>query len=137
MAGTAALPALSTSAPAVDDPVLSAIARHREAYAAHAELFKEWNCRNQDPPAELATAAGDAEAEALNTLLGTTPTTLAGAIAVCRYIAECQPPNLRTPGAIFWDGDEQKAIGIMQRLADCMAKHALTTERNRTPPESL
>ena len=125
VAGTAALPALSSSALAVHDPAFAAIARHREAYAAHAKLFNRWDGRNQDPPAALARAAGNAEAKALNALLGTTPTTLAGAVALCRYIAECQPPvPTPGPGAIFWDGDEHKAIAFMQRLADCMAKHA-------------
>jgi hypothetical protein len=70
VAGTAALPALPTSALAVDDPAFAAIARHRKAYAAHAKLFNPWDGRNQDPPAELAKAAGDAEAGALNALLG-------------------------------------------------------------------
>lgn len=124
MAGTAALPALSGSAPVSNDPAFAAIARHREAYVAHAALFNDWNGRNQDPPAELARSAGDAEAQALDVLLKTTPTTLAGAVAVCRYIALCQPPDAPTPGAIFWDGDENKAIAFIRRLADCIAKHA-------------
>ena len=125
MAGTAPLVALSTSALAMDDPAFAVIARHREAHVAHTALFNEWNGRNQDPPTELVRAAGDAESEALKALLRTTPTTLAGAIAMCRYIAECQPPNLPTygTGAIFGDGGENKAISFMQRLADCMAQH--------------
>jgi hypothetical protein len=126
VAGTATLPALSTSALAMDDPAFASIARHRKAYAAHAKLFNQWDGGNQDPSAELARAAGDAEAEALNALLGTTPTTLAGAVALCRYIAECQPPDVpaQSMGSIFWEGDATKAIAFMQRLADCMAKHA-------------
>jgi len=124
MAGTAALSGLSDSALPVDEPAFAAIARHREAHAAHAELFKGSNRSNQDPPAVLTRAAGNAEAAALNALLGTTPTTLAGAVAVCRYIAERQSPDAPSLGAIFWDGDEHKAIAFMQRLADCMAKYA-------------
>jgi hypothetical protein len=117
---------LSSAALRSDDPVFAAIARHRKAYTAHAELFEEWNSNNQDPPAVLARAAGEAEAEALNTLLATTPMTLAGAVAVCRYIAECQPPDVpsRSTGCIFWEGEERKIVAFLQRLADCMAKHA-------------
>jgi hypothetical protein len=124
MAGTVTLPGLSSSALPVDERAFAAIARHRKAHAAHAELFKELNGSNQDPPAVLTRAAGEAEAAALNALLGTTPTTLAGAVAMCRYIADCQSPGAPGPGAIFWDGDEHKAIAFMQRLADCMAKYA-------------
>jgi hypothetical protein len=71
-------------------------------------------------------AALKAQENALEALLGTTSTTLAAAIAVCRYIAEVQPPDDENMGCgfIFWDGEENEAVRFIGRLADCMAKHA-------------
>jgi hypothetical protein len=55
----------------------------------------------------------------------TTPTTLAGSVALMRYIAECQPLDVPNDGCgpVFWEGDENKVVGLMARVADYVEKH--------------
>jgi hypothetical protein len=123
VAGTAALPALAVPALAANDPILAAIERHRAARTGRLKLLDHYG--NQDPPEDIGGAAWNGESDALRALLTTTPTTLAGAVALMRYIADCQPPDEENLGCgvIFWEEDENKAIGVMVRIADCIAKH--------------
>jgi hypothetical protein len=110
-----ALPALPIMAAASEtDPIFAAIAAHREATAAEiaavhansrldATLPREkttwhWSVYDTEPPADCNDApewiaaevalgdAGDAEDDALLAVLTTTPTTLAGIVALLEYV---------------------------------------------------
>lgn len=87
LAGLAATPSIAATtvavagrAPAAPDPILALIERHREAYEAE-HRPGPWGDEELD-------AAMNAEGLALEILLSTKPTTLAGCCAALRYIQQ-------------------------------------------------
>jgi hypothetical protein len=92
LAGLALAPAagLAGIAPHAD-PIFAAIERHREAWRAFTEdvavAFDLEEAGNKSVDADtLANARGDVAEDLKNALLETKPTTLAGALAVIRYV---------------------------------------------------
>jgi hypothetical protein len=64
------------------DPIYAAIQAHKDAYAAHTPHWMPAAMTPQAPPCALWTTA-------LVTISSPpTPTTIAGAVALCRYVAE-------------------------------------------------
>jgi hypothetical protein len=132
LVGVALLPAASPVAAAAladPDPIFAVIDRHRAASIAHKEAVraefayeKNRSEREAMEPEErekykcafcqLQAATSDASDEQEDAgvdLLNTKPTTLAGILALCRYVEplfnEMDAPEL--PEAIYWDDDTQ------------------------------
>jgi hypothetical protein len=101
-AAVAAVP-IASSASIKVDPIFAAIEKHREAFkafhdacGAHSARDEEWFAQRKDPRDDKPAAVLDAEEhelamsdqhdEARAALLTTVPTTLAGALAVIRYV---------------------------------------------------
>jgi hypothetical protein len=111
LAGVAAVPALtipaagagSTFAAASEpDPVFATVAAHREAFVEHMRAARlDGKLMRSDPRAEATGAALDAADEALEGatlgLLEVAPTTMAGVLALLRYLEEFQEQAIELP----------------------------------------
>ena len=117
-----ALPALATA-----DPIFALIEKHKEAYELHGlacdresdaaekalasgiSLSKEYPGKHETQAA--LSAASDAAHDALWDLATTAPTTLAGAVALARYVGDfCGQDRL----------DGEPAITALETLADAL-----------------
>jgi hypothetical protein len=121
-AAAAAIPAIAraSSPPAIGseaDPIFAAIEAHREAMKAWDGALKAWyrleeTLRFQKPKPgiaeaeEHANALDDRESDAAAELVATTPTTLAGALAVLRYVMG------------YYDGESETFPGQSHDLLD-------------------
>jgi hypothetical protein len=73
-----------------DDPIFEVIEAHRRAEASWWEATRAHGRREDSKGASMVEALLDAARQATVRLFSTTPTTLSGAIALLRYIAECE-----------------------------------------------
>jgi hypothetical protein len=111
LAGAAAVPTLaipaagaaSTFATASEpDPVFATVAAHREAFVEHMRAARlDGKLMRSDPGAEASGAALDAADEALEgatvELSVVVPTTMAGVVALLRYLEEFQEQAIELP----------------------------------------
>ena len=123
-AGLAATVGLKAVAAAVPDPIYEVIEAHRKAAAEHLDAVRvqfaydeEGGIRGErrkeyERLVALTDVAWGAMADAGCTLVNTRPTTLAGILALCRYIeplfGETDQPDL--PDHIDYDDDTQAYI---------------------------
>jgi hypothetical protein len=98
-----ALPLLATlptgsiagAAPDQSDPIFAAIEERRATITAHNAALKDSAAEERVNGAGLVQAkwrervASNADAKAIRTLFSTVPTTLAGVLALVRYVEEC------------------------------------------------
>ena len=113
------VPAIAAS-PA--DPIYAAIERHGRAVAAHDNAtevrahFEDINM-NDEQRKQLAVLqdavdeAWDPREEAAIDLLNTEPTTLAGIVALCRYVEPLLDDDGELPEAIYWDDETTSSAG--------------------------
>ena len=113
LAGAAAVPALAIpaagAAPAFaaasePDPVFATVAAHRDAFVEHMRAARlDGKLMRNDPRAEATGAALDAADEALEgatlDLSEVVPTTMAGVVALLRYLEEFQEQAIELPEA--------------------------------------
>jgi hypothetical protein len=98
------------------DPIFAAISRHRAANAVHAAV-----CLREDDDDESWGRACDAAFHALAELVAITPTTLAGCVAMLRYIDHITHPAPEIEeGALFagYTRVQEPARDLLSRLAD-------------------
>jgi hypothetical protein len=112
------LPVSAGDAERVPDPIYAAIEKHRQAVAAHdattaiRAAFNDVKL-NDERRTQLAVleaavdGAWDRLDEAGTTLVNTDPTTLAGILAVCRYVEPLlnEEAAVNLPEVIYWDDD--------------------------------
>jgi hypothetical protein len=113
LAGAAAVPALAIpaagaasafTAASEPDPVFATVAAHREAFVEHMRAARlDGKLMRSYPGAEATAAALDAADEALEgatlELSEVVPTTMAGVVALLRYLEEFQEQAIELPEA--------------------------------------
>jgi hypothetical protein len=111
LAGAAAVPALAIpaagaasafAAASEPDPVFATVAAHREAFVEHMRAARlDGKLMRSDPRAEATWAALDAADEAYQEatwkLSEVVPTTMAGVVALLRYLEEFQEQAIELP----------------------------------------
>ena len=111
LAGVAAAPVLAIPAPGAastfaaasePDPVFATVAAHREAFVEHMRAARlDGKLMQSHPGAEASGAALDAADEALEEatleLSEVVPTTMAGVVALLRYLEEFQEQAIELP----------------------------------------
>lgn len=129
LAGLAVLPALAgiptpVAAEATADPIFAAIARHRELSARYAAAAAVSTSLPAGPEFEAAEAISAERSQALidhaDEMIRSKPTTLAGAVALMRYVAslaEWEEPSDWRP----WKISNGATVNWHQIFLDAMA----------------
>jgi hypothetical protein len=118
--GATALPALATlpagsiaaAAPDEPDPIFAAIEERRATIAAHNIALKDSASEQRANGEGLPQVkwrervARNADAKAIRTLFSTVPTTLAGVLALVRYVADCDAAGDEIWSVYMTDEDE-------------------------------
>jgi hypothetical protein len=118
----AAIPTATLTAAPAADPIYALIERHKEAaavYDAATHVRAHFNdCHmNDEQRKQLAVLqdavdeAWDPREEAAIDLLNTKPTTLAGIVALCRYIEPLLNADGELPPMIYWDDETISSAG--------------------------
>ena len=120
----AAIPAAALAAAPVIDPIYAAIDKHQQAVAAHdaaTDIRAAFNDvdMNDEQRTELAAlesvvdGAWDRLEDAGITLVNTDPTTLAGIVALYRYVEQLlnERGTVNLPEEIHWDDDTHSSAG--------------------------
>jgi hypothetical protein len=146
--GAIAFAKASPALPAAPDPIYAAIEAREQADIRHGEacdrvaVFED-GCRypyggflpSNKPPAlveleEQRDGACDEAAYATRTMFSTEPTTLAGAIALLRYINKCKERedgccllrmSMHDDEKRYWDTDDQLIVTLMGALENMRA----------------
>jgi len=119
----AAVPATVIAATVVD-PIFAAIDEHPSAIAAHdaaTDIRAAFNDVNMNDEQRMQLAvleaavdgAWDRLEDAGITLVNTDPTTLAGILALCRYVEPLlnERDTVNLPEVIYWDDDTRSSAG--------------------------
>jgi hypothetical protein len=120
----AAIPAAAPAAAPAIDPIYAASDKHRQAVAAHdaatdvRAAFNDVNM-NDERRTQLAVLEGavddawDRLEDAGITLVNTDPITLAGIVALCRYVEPLlnESGTVNLPEVIYWDDDTHSSAG--------------------------
>jgi hypothetical protein len=80
---------------------------------------------------EAVDAAFDVYEDAGADLVNTKPTTLAGIVALCRYIEPLLNDDGELPEVIHWDDETQSSIGGSARECDCRGDRGLDQGSSR------
>ncbi len=123
--------AIAAGVPAEPDPIFAAIAHRRATIAAHnvalKEIAAEEKSRDKKRGAGLAEAkkreraAGNGDAEAIRALFRTVPTTLAGVLALLRYVAECDAAGDDIWMGVYMTDEDEPVYGYQALFASVIA----------------
>jgi hypothetical protein len=111
LAGAASLPAISIPAIAAvtePDPIHAAIEAHRAAWARLEDHLRKSTAEDEAEEERLNAVIADAE----DGLSATEPTTIAGAVALLRYVVEHREMS----------SDHEFAAGALSILADALER---------------
>jgi len=127
----AAIPAAALAAAPAVDPIFAAIDAHRQAVAAHDAItdvraaFDDVNMDQQKKQLAVLAAAVDKAWDSLEdvgiNLVNNKPTTVAGILALCRYVEPLlnERGTVNLPEDIHWDDDTRSSAGgaLMNAIA--------------------
>jgi hypothetical protein len=120
----AAIPTAVLAAAAAVDPIYALIERHKQAAAAHDATtevrahFDDLNMNEEQKEQFYALEAAvdsawDSLDEVGTDLVNTKPATLAGIVALCRYVEPFlnEKDTINLPEVIYWDDDTDSSAG--------------------------